>query len=144
MARPAARITRSALCRQRRVELGDERLALLQRRDAAILGEDGGTGVVALGQHRHRLDQVARVHHPAQPPAGHRPGLGEAVEHEHRLVRAGELQEGRRRVGAGQHVAVVDLVGDQPEPVPPAQVEQRLLAGSAVITQPVGLEGLLT
>ena len=79
-------------------ERGDEGLALLERCQSAGLGKHGGAGIVAFGKNRHRLGEVLRRHHPAEPPAGHRPGLGEAIQHEHRLVLAGELEERRSRI----------------------------------------------
>ena len=51
---------------------------------------------------------------PAQPPAGHRPGLGEAVDHDHPIVRLGLLQE-RWRVPAVVDEPRVHLVAHDPD-----------------------------
>ena len=62
---------------------------------------------------------------PADAPAGHRPGLGEAVDREHAVAVLGDLQDRGRDV-AVEIEPVVDLVGDDPDAGAAAEVEQRL------------------
>ena len=64
-----------------------------------------------------RLDEVRRADHPADPPAGHRVGLGDAVD-DHAVV--GELgAQHRHRAGLDAVVdqVLVDLVGEHPQAV---------------------------
>ncbi len=63
-----------------------------------------------------RLDHVRRADHPADPPSGHRVGLGHPVEN-HTLVREprrGHGYGGEPRVAVDQ--VLVDLIGDHPQP----------------------------
>src|SRR5207249_730334 len=68
-----------------------------------LVGRDEEVAVERL----ERADVLGRGDHPAQPPARHREGLREPVEHE-RLVR--ELEN--RAVAAALGETVVDLVRD--------------------------------
>ena len=80
----------------------------------------------AVGVLGHRADLVgdARgMRQPADAPAGHRPGLREAVDGQHPVAVLGDLQDG------GRHDAVeiepaVDLVRDDPDAGAPAEIEQ--------------------
>ena len=87
---------------------------MLDRGEPAKLHERRRAGRVVLDQlvvdraHGHRMGQ------PAEPPAGHRPGLGERVDHDDRIVVVDVVEHrGRRFAVIGD--AVVDLVGDQPD-----------------------------
>ena len=78
----------------------------------------------------------------AQPPAGHRVRLGEAVEHDRPLGHA--RQRGDRDVlGAVVHDAAVDLVGEDPQVVRDRPARRSARGRSRVSTPPVGLAGEL-
>ena len=67
-------------------------------------------------------------HHPAEAPTGHRPRLTKAVADDDPVVRGGDVQQGGRGAAAaiGQRrvdQAGIDLVGDQPDAVAAAEVE---------------------
>ena len=143
--RPRVDMTSSALRRQRALNAATNGSPSSQRRDAAILREHGGPGIVALGQHlpSARPGIAGCTIQPSRQPV-----IAQALEKplstNTRLVRAGQLQEGRGRVGAGEDVAVVDLVGDQARARAARHRSSRPRWPSRVITQPVGLDGLLT
>src|SRR5437660_672578 len=83
--------------------LGDERITLVQRRDRAALQERRHARGVDLHQLGDLLAERRRMGEPADAPTGHRPRLGEAVEHDQRVVRSGQLEERRRhRTGIDQ------------------------------------------
>ena len=69
---------------------------------------------------------------PAQAKAGHQPGLGEGVGADEAVVRVADLQEGgrdRRGLGRAARVvqALVGIVGEDPDAVPAAVLEDRAL-----------------
>ena len=102
------------------------------RSSAAIAARCTNT-VAPVLKHSERTAQAsanrARRDHPPDPPAGHRPGLGEAIHDDHRIVVLRDGEEGRRDLAA-EHVAVVDLVGDEEDVALPAEIEQLgLLSG---------------
>src|SRR5476649_1017190 len=66
--------------------LGDEIVALLHRGDRAALQEGGNARGVDLHQLGELLAQCSRMGEPADAPAGHRPRLREALQHEQRIV----------------------------------------------------------
>ena len=84
----------------------------------------------ARGVDLHQLGELVaerrRMGQPADAPAGHRPGLGEAVEHEQRIV--GPACS--RKDGATLRVvdqAGINLVGHDPEAALAGEIEQRAL-----------------
>src|SRR5471032_204380 len=103
-----------------------EVVALFQRRDGAALQEGRYTRGVDLHQLGNLVAERRRMREPAQSPARHRPGLGETVEHQHRIVRSRDLEE-RRRNGARVNQARIDLVGHDPEAPLLGEVEQGAL-----------------
>ena len=69
---------------------------------------------------------AGRMGQPADAPAGHRPRLGEAVQHQQRIVRPGQLEE-RRRDRPRVDQPGIDLVGHDPEAALAGEIEQRAL-----------------
>ena len=77
--------------------------------ECGVLAHRGRGDGCVLGEAFHRRNQIGRQQQPAQPPAGHREVLGEAVHHD--SARAVCRSSGcLGSVGD----AVIDLVGDQP------------------------------
>ena len=104
---------------------GDEGVALLERGDRAALQELRHAGGRILDQ---ILEQCGRARDGAQPadaPAGHRPVLGERVDEEDAVLRLHDVHEGRRAAAAEMEQRI-DLVGDDPQAVPAAKIEDRL------------------
>ena len=66
-----------------------------------------------------------RMRQPADAPAGHRPGLREAVDRQHPVAVLGDLQD-RWRHDAVEIEPAVDLVRDDPDAGAPAEIEQGL------------------
>src|SRR5215468_8396724 len=106
----------------------DRRFALRDRDHARPLHEHwGARGVV--------LDQLAEVwhqgkwrHDPSEPPSGHQPGLGEAVGADQAIIRRSEIEKRRsayRLLAALVVQPLVHVVGDDPDPLPPAMREDR-------------------
>ena len=91
------------------------------RRQAGLLHERRHAGMRRLDDLGDRVARALRHHQPAQPPAGHHPGLGKAVRHHHPVVRLGHVQQRRRGVAAVVDQARIHLVGDQPGAVLAAQ-----------------------
>src|SRR5471032_795637 len=100
-----------------------EVVALFQRRDGAALQEGRHARRVDLHQLGDLVAERRRMREPAQSPARHRPGLGEAVEHQDRIVGACDLQE-RRCNRAGIDQARINLVGHDPEAALLGEVEE--------------------
>ena len=84
--------------------------------------------------------KLRRPDQPADPPAGHGMRLGQAGDRDRALLHAG--QAGRRDMLAVEDQRGIDLVGDQPEVVAPAELCHALDL-VPVITAPVGLCGEL-
>ena len=97
---------------------------MVERRLGAFLDEIRGAGGIVFDQHADRLEQRRGHDHPAQPPAGHAPGLGEAVDADDAVLIGRQRQERRgRRLVEGQ--ALIDIVAEQPGPMPTAAFEDR-------------------
>ena len=94
--------------------------------DAGALDEDRGAGGVVLDQLGDRIRQRRRHNQPAQPPARHRPGFGEAVDRDDAILRLGDVEEGRR-ARAFVVQAFIDLVGQDPGARAAAMRQDRLL-----------------
>ncbi len=78
------------------------------------------------------LDDVVGADHPADPPAGHRVGLGDAVDHDAAVGEVGheDRHGGELRVAVDQ--MLVDLVRDDPEAVLKGPFTDRLDLGGRV------------
>jgi len=63
------------------------------------------------------LDQVGRADHPPDPPARHRVGLGDAVDHDRVVGELGAQHRQRPGLDAVVHEVLVDLVGEHPQAV---------------------------
>ena len=117
-ARPAARGKPGAddvPPRPRPVDLhGKEFVALVERHGRGALHEGRDARGRVLDEVLDGLAERRRGRKPADPPAGHRPVLGEGVDEENAVVRVGDVVE-RRRARAGIVEAVIDLVGDDEE-----------------------------
>ncbi len=108
-----------------------EGLAFGHRRHAGLLHERRRAGGVVFHQLAEVVHQRRRQHHPAEPPAGHQPRLGERIDGDHAGVTRGDVEEGRRDAPFRAVVEpLVDLVGDDPDAVPLAVVEHGLLGGA--------------
>ena len=85
------------------------------RGERGPLGDVGDVGGGVRLQVGGGLDQVGRADHPADPPAGHRVGLGDAVDDD--AVVGEERAEHRHRAGVDAVVdeVLVDLVGQHPQ-----------------------------
>ena len=101
--------------------------ALLQRRDGGALQEGGDPGSRILDEVLDRRSERRRRLEPADAPAGHGPVLGEGLHEQDAVVRLHDVVEGRRaavdRQGLVVDEAGVDLVGDDPQAVPPRERE---------------------
>jgi hypothetical protein len=76
----------------------------------------------------------------------HQPRLGERVGADDAIVGVGEIEERRRRPIVVAPVVIeplVRVVGDDPDSLAPAVLEQALRCACAPIVQPVGLFGEL-
>ena len=100
-----------------------QRFAPFERGDAGALHDGRRAGVDAFRIGGQLLAVARRRDHPADPPAGHGEGLGEAVHHDQRVVGRRDLQEGGRG-GAVEYVAVIDLVREEDDSPPAAEIEQ--------------------
>src|SRR5262249_28231922 len=92
----------------------DERLALAESGDAAALQEGLGTAGVELDELVDDRGEARRHDHPADAPAGHGPGLGEAVDDDERAIGRRPLEERRRGRYAAIDDARIALVGHDP------------------------------
>ena len=93
--------------------LGTERVGLLAERvDGRLLGRGGRAEGDRAGEAVDRGGEVVRHEHPAQPPAGHAPVLGERADHERGA--GGAPCAGAGPLPVRVHDAVVDLVRDEP------------------------------
>ena len=72
------------------------------------------------------LDDVLRADHPANPPAGHGVGLGDAVDDDAAVGDLGHERGHRREGGVAVDEVLVDLVGHDPEPVLDGPAPDRL------------------
>ena len=93
------------------VRRGTRRLAATAP-PARHIGRNGWRRCCWLGHTPTAASSDLRMHQPADAPAGHRPGLGEAVDHEHRVVRFGDGQERRRMRRAVIDQGAIDFVAD--------------------------------
>ena len=73
-----------------------------------------------------RLDDVGGADQPADPPAGHRVGLRDAVEHDAPVGELGDGDRHRDGLDAVVRQVLVDLVGDHPEAVLDGPAADRL------------------
>ena len=91
--------------------LGDEGLVAVERRRRRGLAH---RAAVAGGLREHgvqRLHEVARPGHPADAPAGHGVGLGNAVDRQRALAQLGRHVQQVRRAPAVEANVLVDVVG---------------------------------
>src|SRR5436190_3840146 len=102
-------------------------LAVLERGLSRDLRERGGVRDVELVQLPELHADVRARHEPADAPPRHAVRLRERLHDVHRVVAIAEAEERRRRradLVAGVVDALVDLVGDEPEAAPAAELEQ--------------------
>ncbi len=114
---------------QARGKARHDRFALRHGGDAGALHEALRARGVVLDQLADAGDERRRRDQPAEPPAGHQPVLGERVGADHPVLGRREVQERRGDAGAGRAVVepLVGIVGHDPDPVPAAVREQRVL-----------------
>src|SRR5258706_401015 len=105
----------------------DHRFSVPHRGQPGPLDEDGRAGRVVLDELREIRRELARHDQPAQPPAGHQPGLGEGVGADDAILALADLQERRRDAVAGEVKALVAVVGEDPDAVPAAALEDGAL-----------------
>ena len=72
------------------------------------------------------LIDVGRADHPADPPAGHRVGLGHAVDARRTVGQLGHERRHRRELVLAVGEVLVDLVGDDPDAVLDGPAADRL------------------
>ena len=106
-----------ALLQQRHVGL-----AVPEHGDAGGLHESGCAGDVVLGEHRQGGFEARRCRDPAEPPAGHGPGLGEGVDRDDQVV-GFDVAQGIGGVRLAVTEARVGVVGDEPDAVAPAVLD---------------------
>ena len=94
--------------------LADEGLAFDERRTRAFLNERGRAAIHVLRHRAERFRDRGRMRQPADAPAGHRPGLREAVDGDDEVFRLGQADHRRRRFRV-EREAVVHLVGNDPD-----------------------------
>ena len=111
--RPAAPVERLA-------HLGDRGQVAVQGRDRGALGDVVDVGGLVRLQVGGGLDDVGRAEQPAHPPAGHRVGLRDPVDHDAPVREPGHHDGQRGGDGVAVGEVLVDLVGDHPQ----ALVEQ--------------------
>ena len=88
------------------------------------LHEGGDARAGILHQVLDRLAERGMALQPTQPPAGHRPVLGEGLDEQDAVLLVHDVVErGRQRVRPAVNEASVDFVGDDPEPVLAREVE---------------------
>ena len=101
-----------------------------------------GAGVVAWAMAAAAGSSALGMHQPADAPAGHRPGLGEAVDDEDRIVVVGDRAEttahAPRRHRSACHRPRRLMMA---MPRCAAEIQDGLLLVAAVSIQPVGLPG---
>jgi hypothetical protein len=66
-------------------------------------------------QVRGRFDHLDRAEHPTHPPAGHRIGLGDAVEHHTAVGDLGSNHRHRDVLGTVVDQVLVNLIGNNPD-----------------------------
>ena len=96
----------------------------LERRDRGALGEDGHARGGELDQVLDHLAERRRRLEPADAEAGHRPVLRQRLDEQDLVVRRHHVVE-RGRAGAVVGDAAVDLVGDDPKPMPARDRQRR-------------------
>ena len=100
-----------------RLHLVDGRQVALDRGQGRALRDVGDVGRRVRLEVGRGGDQVLRADHPADPPAGHRVGLGDPVDH-HAVVGEVRAEHGQRAgLHAVVHEVLVDLVGERPQVV---------------------------
>ncbi len=108
---------RLAAAVERRLHPVDGREVALDRGEGRSLRDVGDVGGRVRLEVRRRGHQVLRADHPADPPAGHRVGLGDAVD-DHAVVGEVRAEHGQRAgLHAVVHEVLVDLVGERPQVV---------------------------
>ena len=123
--------------------------AVVQRRDTARLDEVRCAGGVVFQKLAEIFCQRGGRDDPAEAPAGHPPGLGEAVGGDDAVLGVGEGQKRRRgheravSVGGSEEHPLVDVVGEDPHAQTPAmgQAPPRDPRGS--VSSPWGCWGSL-
>ena len=116
--------------RAMRLECRDH-VGIGHRSHAGLLNERGHAGMGGLDDLADPITCTLRQDHPAEPPAGHDPGFGEAVDHDDAVVRRRDVQHRRRRCRSVIDQPGVDLVGDQPDAAAAAYVQDRPQFGQA-------------
>ena len=103
---------------------GEERFAVIERGGRGALGEDGDAGGGVLNQVLDRLAERGRGLEPADAEPGHRPVLGQRLDEQDLVVRRHRVVE-RGRAGALVDDSAINLVGDDPKPMPARDRQRR-------------------
>src|SRR3984957_8577029 len=99
-----------------------------QRGDRTVLQELRSAGGIELDQFFERFSLSLGTDDPAEPPSGHGPGFGAAVDDEDRVIRAGDVEktESNTSIGARSFInqTMVDLVGQNGDAAGASELQQ--------------------